>query len=167
MVVRPASAADSQAIRHVHEAAFPTSAEARLVEELERDGDAVISLVAEKDGAVVGHVLMSRMAADADGRTLAALGLGPVAVIPDCQGEGIGGALIEESITRARNMGTEIVFLLGEPDYYRRFGFEAALASPFSSPYAGPYFQALALGTGFLPPDAGRASYAPAFEGLE
>jgi putative acetyltransferase len=66
----------------------------------------------------------------------------------------------------ARATGEELVFVLGEPDYYARFGFSAATAAPFASPYAGPYFMALALRPGFALPEAGEANYARAFSGL-
>jgi putative acetyltransferase len=166
VVIRPAAPEDAAGIRQVHLGAFPTAAEADLVQELERAGDAVVSIVAEDEG-IVGHVLFSRMEVLADGRPLAALGLAPVAVVQSRQSEGIGGALIEAGLSRADELGTDIVFLLGEPGYYRRFGFEASAAEPFASPYAGPYFQALALAGDYAPPDCGEAAYAPAFAGFE
>ena len=163
--VRAAGPADSAAIRHVHCAAFPTPAEADLVDALARDGDQMLSLVAVEDGTIVGHILFSRMEVRADDGTLAGLGLAPVAVTPDRQGEGIGSALIEAGLQAAGSIGTEIVFVLGEPAYYGRFGFDARTAKPFASPYAGPYFQARMLGT-VKTPTSGRADYAPAFAGL-
>ena len=165
-MIRPAEAADAAGIRAVHEAAFPTAAEADLVEALVRDGDAVVSLVDERQSEIVGHVLLSRMTGSGDGRDLRALGLAPVGVRPGFQGSGIGSGLIAAALAIARATGEEIVFVLGEPDYYRRFGFSAATAAPFASPYAGPYFMALALQPGFVPPAAGTAAYAPAFSGL-
>jgi len=163
--VRAASTADAAAIRHVLCRAFPTSAEADLVDALDRDGDQMVSLVAVGGARIVGHVLFSRMAVEADDRALAGLGLGPVAVTPERQGEGIGSALIEAGLQAAGLIGTRIVFVLGEPDYYGRFGFDARTAKPFASPYAGPYFQARMLGT-VKTPTSGRAEYAPAFAGL-
>ena len=136
------------------------------MEELERAGDAVVSIVAEDEG-IVGHVLFSRMEVRADGRELGALGLAPVAVLPNRQSQGIGGALIEAGLRRASELGADIVFLVGEPGYYRRFGFEASAAEPFASPYAGPYFQALALAGDYARPRSGQAGYATAFAGLE
>ena len=165
-MIRPAEPGDAARIRTVHEAAFPTAAEAGLVEALIREGDAVISLVAERQSEIVGHVLLSRMRVTGDGRALRALGLGPIGVLPGFQGGGIGGALIEAGLAIARATGEEIVFLLGDPEYYRRFGFSAAAAAPFASPYAGPFFMALALRPGFTPPAAGEAAYARAFADL-
>ena len=164
--VRPANPSDASAIRAVHVAAFPTGLEADLVEQLERDGDAVISLVAEEESGVVGHVLMSRMRANGSGRDLRALGLAPVAVLPARQRSGIGGALIVDALALAEQDGEEIVFVLGDPDYYGRFGFSAPAAAPFRSPYAGPHLMARWLNGGERPA-SGRADYAPAFAGLE
>lgn len=163
--IRTAVAADAPSIRRVHLAAFPTPVEADLVERLERDGEAVVSLLAEEESEAVGHLLLSRMRVEGDGRQWRALGLAPIAVLPERQRGGIGGALIREALIRAGTAGEELVFVLGEPDYYGRFGFSAAIAAPFASPYAGPYFQALALGGGEMPA-GGFARYAPAFDEL-
>lgn len=161
--VRPAEPGDEEAIRAVHIAAFPTSLEADLVEALVRDGEAIVSLVAETGGRIGGHVLLSRMRVEGDGRVWRALGLAPIGVLPGYQGSGIGGALIEAALAIARASGEELVFLLGEPDYYGRFGFSAETAAPFASPYAGPYFMALRLRDALPLPRSGIAAYAPAF----
>ena len=165
--VRPAAPGDKAAIRKVHLAAFPTELEADLVEQLERDGDAAISLVADDSGEVVGHILFSRMQVESEGRELTALGLAPVAVLPERQGNGVGSALIEAGLSAARGRRVEIVFVLGEPSYYGKFGFSADAARPFTSPYAGEYFQAKMLGNDFRAPASGRADYPPAFAELE
>ena len=162
--IQPESSEDSDGIRAVHLAAFPTAAEADLVKMLHDDLDSEISLVAKDGPQVVGHVMLSRMQAEGDGRTYRALGLGPVAVVPELQRQGIGSALIDESIRLAEQRGEEIVFLVGEPDYYRRFGFSPEAAAPFASPYAGPYFMAKAFGS--PPPASGTAAYPPAFAKL-
>ncbi len=166
MNIRPAEPRDAAGIRAVHEAAFPIPVEADLVEALVREGDAIVSLVAERQGELVGHVLLSRMRATADGRTLRALGLAPVGVLPGFQGGGIGTALIEAALGIARATGEEIVFLLGEPHYYTRFGFSTEAAAAFASPYAGPWFMALPLRPGFSKPSGGVAAYARAFSDL-
>jgi putative acetyltransferase len=138
--------------------------EADLVDQLVADGVAVVSIVAEDNG-IVGHVLLSRMNVVADERALDALGLAPVAVVPDRQREGIGSALVEAAVREAKSAGTQMLFLLGEPGFYGRFGFTAVAAKRFDSPYAGPYFQALPLVD--LPPvRSGIAKYAPAFDDL-
>jgi putative acetyltransferase len=167
VVVRLAEPADAAAIRALHLAAFPTAAEADLVEALERDGDAVISLVAERDGDILGHVLLSRMAVSGEGRSYRALGLAPLAVRPGAQREGIGSALVRAALNRVAETGEELVFVLGDPAYYGRFGFSVADAAPFTSPYAGPHLMALRLGNDLPLPRAGRAEHARAFAALD
>ena len=165
VAIRPVSRDDAPAIRAIHLAAFPTPDEADLVERLDEAFDSEIALVAEENDRLLGHILLSRMRVEADDRPLRALALAPVAVLPDRQGEGIGARLIGAALDRARALGEEIVFVLGEPAYYRRFGFDTAQAAPFASPYAGPYFMALAVRP--LPaPAQGRADHAAAFAAL-
>jgi putative acetyltransferase len=164
LAVRAEVAEDAEAIRSVLLAAFPTALEADLVDRLRRHFDSEISLVAEEGGKIVGHIMLSRMTAEGDGRQYRALGLAPVAVVPERQRR-VGGALIEQALASARLLGEELVFVLGEPAYYARFGFSAETAKPFVSPYAGPYLMAQAL-TGLHLPAKGRAEHAPAFADL-
>ncbi|ATB32226.1 GNAT family N-acetyltransferase [Melittangium boletus] len=161
MLLREEAPADVEAIRRIVEHAFGRPEEAALVDALRDSGDTVLSLVAEEAGALVGHVLFSRMEAP-----MRALGLAPVAVMPGAQRRGVGGALIREGLARARQGGWEAVFVLGEPPYYERFGFTAAAASGFRSPYAGPYFMALALRGPELSPREGAVAYARPFAAL-
>ena len=160
MLIRPAEPEDRGAVRLLTCAAFGSAAEADLVEALDHAGDTQQSLVAEADGRVVGHVLFSRMTAP-----FAALALAPLSVAPEHQGQGIGSALIREGLARASSAGWDAVFVLGEVAYYQRFGFDAALAAGFSSPYAGPHFMALALAD-VLPTPSGALVHAPAFAAL-
>jgi putative acetyltransferase len=162
MIVRPETPADFAVIRAVEEVAFPTAAEADLVERLRADGDSVCSLVADDDGAIVGHVLFSRMTAP-----FRALGLAPVAVLPRAQRNGIAALFIRDGLARAKAQGWVGVFVLGEPAYYQRFGFDIAMAAGFSSPYAGEHFMALALQGDDLPVRHGTVSYPRAFADLD
>jgi putative acetyltransferase len=158
MIDRPESPDDHAGIGRLHGDAFPTPAEASLVERLRAEGDVVVSLVTIEAGEVVGHVLLSRMRA-----SFRALGLGPVAVAAGWRRRGLAAGLIEAAIAQARAQGWEAIFVLGDPAYYRRFGFAVAAAQPFDSPYAGPYFMALVLAEAGLPVRSGRVDYAPAF----
>lgn len=162
MIVRAALPADRAAIHAVHAAAFPTDAEARLVERIVADGDMIVSLVAETDAGIVGHVLFSRMNVCADGRDLDAVGLAPVAVRPQRQSTGIGTALVRRGLALLADQGVAIAFVLGDPAYYTRFGFAADVARPFDCAYAGPHLMAVWLGDA-LAVTAGSARYAAAF----
>jgi putative acetyltransferase len=93
------------------------------------------------------------------------LGLAPVAVGEAWRRRGIAAALIGAGLDRARAEGWRGVVVLGDPAYYRRFGFDPALAAGFVSPYAGPHLMALALGPGGLP-SGGPLDYARAFDAL-
>jgi len=161
MIVRPETPGDIQAIRVVEEAAFGHSAEARLVDDLRTAGDSIFSLVAVDNGTVVGHALFSRMKAP-----FPALALAPVAVLPERQRMGVGSRLISEGIARGEAAGWLGIFVLGDPAFYRRFGFDAGKASGFISPYAGPHLMALPIGRSELPTSAGSIQHAPAFAGL-
>jgi putative acetyltransferase len=162
MRIEPEAPDVVRAIGDLLRAAFPSHVEADLVDRLRRDGDLAIALAAIDDGAVVGYVAFSPMAAP-----FRALGLGPLAVAPARQRSGIGSRLVREGLARARRGGWEAVFVLGDPAYYGRFGFDAAAARGFASPYAGPHFLAHALGEAGLPASAGSIAYAPAFRDLE
>jgi len=122
ITVRDEQPADLAAIRAVNDAAFDQPLEGRIVDAL-RTHDAVrLSLVAEVDGRIVGHILFSPVtSAGAEG-----LGLGPMAVTPDQQRRGVGAALIAAAMSRLRATGCPYVVVLGHHDYYTRFGFVPA-----------------------------------------
>ena len=96
MILRDEAPSDAEAVRRLIDAAFGGPAESGLVRQLHQDGEVVIALVAEAEGDIVGHVLLSRMAAP-----FAALALAPVSVAPASQGAGVGSALIREALGRA------------------------------------------------------------------
>jgi putative acetyltransferase len=162
MHIRIETAADFVETRSVEEDAFPTRSEADLVDRLRTDRDAVLSLVAVRENQIVGHVMLSRMRTPPQ-----TLGLGPVAVLTPHRRKGIAASLIREGLKRARENGWKAVFVLGDPAYYCRFGFDAALAAAFTSPYSGPHLLALALQPGGLPVQKGSLEYPAAFAALE
>ncbi len=164
MQIRPEAGADLAAIEDVNRRAFGREGEARLVDELREAGYARLSLVAiEDDGRIVGHVMLSEAGIQTENGPIAALALGPVAVLPDRQGEGIGSALIGEALSRCASAGHRIVALVGHPGYYPRFGFSAGLAENLSSPYSGEAFMALELAPGALSGVTGPFAFAPPF----
>ncbi|MEH2538248.1 MULTISPECIES: GNAT family N-acetyltransferase [unclassified Bradyrhizobium] len=161
MTVRSETPGDVAAIRFVEEVAFGRSAEARLVDDLRDAGDSVFSLVAVDDGTVVGHIMLSRMKAP-----FPALALAPVAVLPEYRRTGFGSRLIRQGTARSEAAAWAGIFVLGDPAFYRRFGFDAGKASGFISPYAGPHLMALPLGGNELPTATGIIAHAPAFAKL-
>jgi len=131
--VRIAVPQDEDAVFAVEREAFGGTVEAELVAALIA-GDAYIpdlSLVAEHDGSIVGHVLFTRARAGAVDAVL----LAPLAVAPDWQGRGVGSALAREGLRRAAEMGFGLALVLGHPGYYPRFGFEPAEPFGIMPPY--------------------------------
>ena len=161
MNIRPETSTDYAAIRSLLVASFPTADEADLVERLRADDDITISLVAIEDDQVIGCVVFSVMSAP-----FRALGLAPVAVLADYRRKGVAERLIKTGIEQAKNDGWEGVFVMGEPDYYQRFGFRTETAQSFESVYAGPFLMAISLCGNDLPDSSGRIDYAPAFADL-
>ena len=126
LVIREETAADVNAIRDVTAAAFATleisqHTEQFIVDALRAARALTVSLVAERDGNVIGHVAFSPVALS-DG-TQGWYGLGPVSVLPECQRQGVGKALVLAGLVRLRAMHARGCCLVGHPDYYRRFGF--------------------------------------------
>ena len=143
--VRAETPADFAAIRAVNVEAFGQTEEANLVEQLRDDDELVASLVAERGGCVVGHVVFSRLRITAVDRVVSAAALAPVAVRPPFQRQGVGSMLIRAGLRRCGGLGIEAVVVLGHPAYYPRFGFSAALAGVLRAPFSGSAFMALNL----------------------
>lgn len=179
MFIRPEQPSDADAIRDLHRRAFAKPAaddqpardgtlEANLVDELRADGDllAPLCLVAEQDGRVVGHVAMSRTLLDDQPSGLVALG--PLGVLPELQGTGIGSALVHATLAAADALAHPGVVLLGHPTYYPRFGFGPAVDHGVTPPQDwGPaYFMLRPLGA-WGDGRTGAFRYAQAFERLD
>jgi putative acetyltransferase len=151
IAIRPATGGDVAAIDALLRRAFPAEDEARLVQRLCIDGDMVLTLVAddEETGALAGMVAFSRMDVAIAGK------------------QGVGEALVQAGVAQLGAAGAMLVFVLGEPGYYERFGFAAEWARGFASPYAGDYLMALPLQGGAMPcGERGAATHAPAFAQL-
>jgi putative acetyltransferase len=162
--VRPEVAADHEAIRHVHRLAFDQDEEARLVDALREGGWVRVSLVAERAGRVVGHILFSDLPILTGDGTVPALALAPLAVLPEFQRQGIGSALVRRGLDECRQQGHKIVVVLGHPGYYPWFGFSAKLAAQLGSPFSGKdAFMAVELVPGALGGVTGRVQYPPPF----
>lgn len=145
LLIRPEAPADCAAIEAVTQAAFLNAPhtdhnEQFIVAALREAGALMLSLVAELDGQVVGHVAVSAVSISSGAEGW--FGLGPISVLPELQARGIGTALMHEALARLRQQGAAGCVLLGDPGYYRRFGFEnhAALVLP---DVPAEYFMAL------------------------
>ena len=147
MWIRPETMADHDAIRRVTEAAFAgaehaSGTEARIINELRLAGELSLSLVADIDGRIAGHVAISPVSLD-NGST-GWYGLGPIAVHPAHQRHGIGGALIRAALAELPALGAHGCVVLGDPAYYPRFGFRQYTTLHYPQAPA-EYFMALAL----------------------
>jgi putative acetyltransferase len=159
-MIRPERADDAALIRDILIAAFSGAAEADLVERLRHNDDLALALVAENSG----YIAFPNLTVEENGTTHGVVGLAPVAVTPAHQRRGIGGALIRKGHRLLAAQGTSLSFVLGDPDYYTRFGYDLAAAEPFDCAYAGPHFMALRLRENA--PQAGTIRYPAAFEQL-
>jgi len=162
-LIRPVQTGDAAAVRQVHLTAFPTVAEADVVERLRGNGKAVIELVASDGDSVVGHIVFSPIALEPLAGTVG-LGLGPLAVMPDHEKHGVGRRLIQNGLAACRQWGAGFVVVIGDPPYYTRFGFEPAAKHDLRSEYgAGDAFMVFKLESGALPPPGTLVKYAPEF----
>jgi putative acetyltransferase len=128
LIIRDERPSDVEAIYHVTRAAFADHSigqhtEQFIVNALRAAGALSISLVAEKDGQVVGHIAFSPVAIS-DGSP-DWYGIGPVSVLPALQGQGIGKALMREGLARLKSLSARGCILVGDPAYYQRFGFKS------------------------------------------
>lgn len=159
--VRKESPADIDGIYAVHAASFPTVAEAALVDALRSAGRLSISLVAIERDQVIGHAGFSPITVDG---LPFGLGLAPVAVQVDCRRRGVAARLIRRGLELCRGAATGLVVVLGDPAYYRQFGFEPARRLSLRDEYAGgEAFQAVELVRGALPAGGGLVRYSPEF----
>ncbi len=156
-------AKERAAIRSVNEAAFGRCDEAGLVDRLRAAGAVLISLVAELDAELVGHILFSRMTIETTSGSLPAVALAPMAVLPGYQRRGIGERLVRSGLELLRGRGERIVIVLGHPGYYSRFGFSSERARYLESPFPPKAFMAMELSPGALDGIRGRVRYPAAF----
>jgi putative acetyltransferase len=163
LVIRPAEARDRNEIFALEEAAFGQDGEAKLVDALVADGDAVLELVATHEAEIVGHILFSRLKIETASGTVDAVALAPVAVQPNRQKSKVGSTLIERGHHLLQEGGETLSVVLGDPAYYGRFGYSHDRAAAFDSDYQCDALQALAWGDA---PTSGRLVYAKAFSGL-
>lgn len=166
MDIKAATGSDLPALVKLHDAAFGTPHEGKLVRDLHEADLAAISLVAWDGAEVLGHIVFSPLVIEVDNDTVLGLALAPLAVAPARQKRGIGTALMEAGLVAAAQHGWQAVIVLGNPSFYQRFGFSPALAEGFKTPFAGPYLMALELSEGALSGRKGKIIYAKPFAEL-
>ncbi|MEK4977930.1 GNAT family N-acetyltransferase [Bacillus sp. FSL K6-6540] len=128
MNIRTETKNDYEQVNELLIQAFSGQEEAILVQRLREDGafERELSMVAEENGIIKGHIMFSRGSLLDGGHTHRVAALGPLAVLPKYQRQGIGGQLIEEGKRRCLSHGYPLVFLFGHPSYYPRYGFVQA-----------------------------------------
>ncbi len=166
ITIRSETDADIAAVRTLTIAAFDSEDEADINDALRKNGHALLSMVAEEDSTVVAHLMFSPVTIEADGTTVSSVGLGPVAVTPAKQRQGIGSALIRAGLDACREAGYEHIFLLGHKEYYPRFGFQPA--ENFAISYEGrapfPSFMCIELQEGSLANVSGDLRFGSEFD---
>ncbi len=168
MQIRPEQPKDESAIRDVLTQAFhPSKGESSLVDQLRQQNAFTLSLVAVIDEVIVGHLLFTP-ATIVPQTPIALAALGPVAVLPAYQSQGIGSQLITSGLNTCQERGYEAVAVLGHADYYPRFGFvpsiEFGLKCEWEVPE--PVFMVKELKHGILRKQEGVVKYLPAFSEL-
>ena len=158
LTIRPSRPEDQSAILSVERKAFGRGQEARLVDQLIPAPPETISLVAECDGRIIGHILLTEI-----GAPVKAMALAPLAVLTEYREMLVGSALVREAIETARARRYDAIFVLGDVLYYERFGFSGKLADPFSVRWQGRHFMALELKEGVLKGRRGKLDYPEAF----
>ena len=167
--IRAEKPQDYPAIKQINDLAFEQPNEGLLVEELRRNPSFIpeLSLVALYDNVVVGHILFLPVRIMCEDSPVISLSLAPMAVLPEHQGKGIGGRLIEEGIAVAKTLGYESIIVLGHPEYYPRFGFQPAGKWGIVPPYEGvpdEAFMAMELSENSLDGKAGVAEFPQEYE---
>ena len=159
---------DEPSIARIVGTAFDTDGEASLVAALRVGGGLWLSLVGLMEGEIVGHVALSPVEVAGEPGGGRWLGLGPLAVAPEHQRQGIGSALVRRAVELAQERGASAVFVLGAPHYYGRLGFDAAAPLGWRCIYEAPEpaFRVRRLGDPAQLPPPGTVLYHTAFDAL-
>jgi putative acetyltransferase len=170
IVIRPEGKEDFEAIHEVNRLAFGQEDEALLVRRI-RDSSHFIpelSLVANRDGQIVGHILFSTIDIEGQHSNRPVLSLAPMAVHPDFQNQGIGTKLVREGLKKCRQLGYLVVIVIGHPDYYPRFGFAPARQQGLETPFPVPdeAFMVLELAPNALAGFKGTVKFPSEFDGM-
>jgi putative acetyltransferase len=167
MIIRSEEPEDYGGVYAVNGSAFETTAEANLVEALRKEATPIVSLIADDDGTVVGHIMFSPVSLSGH-VDLKIMGLGPMAVSPAHQHKGIGSALVRAGLERCEELGVGAAIVLGHPGYYPRFGFLPSIEYGIRSEYEVPQevFMVLELLPGYFKDKSGTIQYHAAFNNV-
>ena len=161
-MIREAQESDLEEVFNLIHLAFGNRAESDLVKQLISDGDVLINLVVESLDIIIGNVVVSKITMEPD-IGLFCGGVAPVSVVPDQQSSGVGSKLMTAAINESKKMVIDALFLLGDPNYYKRFGF---IVSKLKNDYSVEHFQELELTEGCLVDIKSKVTYANAFLNL-
>ena len=163
--IRGEQAGEYQEIRQVIVAAFGGDIEANLVELLRDRNKAPVALIAVSDNKIVGHVMFSPVTITLAPKAFRAVGLAPLAVLPEFQRQGIGSMLAREGLKKCAGTGFEMAVVLGSPYYYPRFGFSRASLYGLGNEYdTNEHFMAMELKNGALDKVSGTVRYSLEFK---
>jgi len=165
MNIRKEKDFDREKIWKINTEAFDTDAEANLVNALRDSGISFISLIAEEDEEIVGHILFTPVELTGDNSDLKLMGLAPMAVIPKLQKKGIGSQLVKTGIDDCSTQGYDAIVVLGHAEYYPKFGFVPSVKYGIKSEYdvSDEVFMVLELKKGSLKDKTGIIKYHTAF----
>lgn len=168
-MIKPEQAADIEPVRNVILSAFPDSSESDLVDSLRENGNLSISLVAQSDSLTVGHIGFSPVSIKGrdSSRKVVGLGLAPVSVRPSHQHQGIGSQLIRAGIDACQTASVDFVVVLGDPEFYQRFGFTTASSIGLLNEYGvDAEFMVRVLNPSCVGEIRGTLQYSPEFQAL-
>jgi putative acetyltransferase len=168
VIIRPETEKDYEKIKRVNDLAFGQKNEGLLVEKLRQTSNYIpaLSLVAELNNEIVGHILFYPVSVHSSGASYPTLSLGPMAVIPAFQRKGVGRQMVFEGLEIAKSLGHDSVIVIGHPEYYPRFGFRLASKWDIKSTFEVPVevFMAIELVEGALQGKSGTVEYPKEFE---
>jgi putative acetyltransferase len=164
LLIRAEEQRDWAAVHAVHVSAFETPAEANLVDALRDNADPLVSIIAEDNGVIVGHIMFSPVSLSGHPE-LSIMGLAPMAVAPEHQRKGIGAALVRAGLEDCKQLGFGAVVVLGHPAYYPRFGFSSSARFGIGCEYnvSEEVFMVVELQAGFLEGASGKIKYHTVF----
>lgn len=173
MIIRSETMEDIQGIFEINQMAFGQKDEADLVNRIRGSSQYVdgLSLVAEMDDRIVGHILFSKISIDTHSGVFECLGLAPLAVLPEYQTKGIGSELVQAGLTKCVEMGYGLLIVLGHPKFYPKFGFfpasQLGICADFGVPIPDEAFMACECIQGTWKFKSGVVRYPSTFDGLE